>query len=80
MKVEVCTWGPCKWKFSKYIVKRLENDIEKFWYKRLNIHESPCMWSCQKWPNVKINKGDIQNRSDPAKISNTVRNELLKKK
>ena len=80
MKVEVCTWWACTSRFSKYIIKRLENDIEKFSYKRLNIHESPCMWKCQKGPNIKINNGDIQNRSEPAKVSSTVRNELTKKK
>ena len=79
MKIQVCTWGSCKSKFSEYIIKRLENDVEKFNYKKLDIEESPCMGKCKYWPNVKLNNWDILNKSEPAKISQLARNELIKK-
>ncbi len=80
MKVEVCMWNSCKSKFSEYIVKRLQNDAKKFGYKKLEICEWTCMWECRKGPNIKVNNWDIQHRSEPAKVSKTVQNELLKKK
>ena len=79
-KVQVCTWWACKWRFSQYILKRLENDIKKFKYKNLELEESPCMRKCKYGPNAKLNNGDIINKSEPAKISQTVRNEITKKK
>lgn len=79
MKIQVCNGWSCKSKFSEYIVKRLENDRKKFSYKKLDIEETSCMWKCKYWPNVKLNGGDILNKSEPAKISQLARNELTKK-
>lgn len=80
MKVHVCTGWSCKSKFSQYIIKRLENDTERFNYKKLEVIESPCMWGCKYWPNVKINNWEKQNKSDPAKVAQIVYKELTKKK
>ena len=80
MKVEVCNWKTCSWKFSKYIIKRLENDTEKFWYKNLEIDKTACMWWCKRWPNVKINNWNIINYSEAAKIGIQVQNQLQPKK
>lgn len=79
MKVQVCSGWSCKSKFSEYIIKRLENDTIKFWYKKLRVESTLCLWWCKKWPNVTINGGDIMNYQDPAKVAARVQTELLKK-
>jgi NADH:ubiquinone oxidoreductase subunit E len=79
MKVQVCSGWSCKSKFSEYIIKRLENDTIKFWYKKLQVESTSCLWWCKKWPNIKINGGDTFNYQDPAKVAARIQTELLKK-
>jgi NADH:ubiquinone oxidoreductase subunit E len=43
MKIQVCTGASCKAKFSDYIIKRIERDIEKFDLKNIEIEKVNCM-------------------------------------
>ncbi len=71
MKIQVCTGKTCQSKFSKYITKRIKNDIEKFNLKNIEIQECSCMGLCDKAINVKIDNQVIHN-ANPIKISNIV--------
>ena len=77
MKIKVCTWTNCSKKFSKYIIKRLKADIEKFNLKNIEIEESHCMWMCSIWPNIKIDS-DIINKANPIKASEAMFKRLKK--
>jgi len=68
MKIQICTWKTCKWKFSEYIIKRLKADIEFHKLNWVEVEESMCMWKCKEWPNIKIDK-DLLTRMDPIKAS-----------
>lgn len=68
MKIQICTGKNCKSRFSEYILKRLESDIEMFQLKNIDVQTSPCMWHCEKWPNMKID-GKITHYNDPIKAS-----------
>lgn len=74
MKIKICNWKACQERFSSYIKTRLLNDKEKFDLKDLEIEETPCMWNCKKWPNIKIDN-ELFHYMNPAKAS-----ELLFKK
>ena len=74
MEVKVCTWKACSWKYSKYIIKRIENDKVFHNMKKLIITECPCMGQCKKWANIKI-KNQINNYTDPAKASQIIKKE-----
>ncbi len=74
MEIKICNWKACKERFCSYIKTRLENDIKKFELKNIEITESPCMWECKIWPNIKIN-WEKHNKVSPTKAS-----ELLFKK
>lgn len=71
MKVDVCTWKSCWWKFSKYILTRLTNDIKFCNWKNIELQETLCMWQCKKWVNIKIDN-QIHNYIQPAKASDLV--------
>jgi len=79
MKIKICTWPACKEKYSEYIVKRIKNDIEFFNLENVIVEESPCMWLCDKWPNVQIDK-EIFNNANPLKISDIMLRKLWIKK
>ncbi len=81
MKIKVCSWSACSDNFSEYIVKRIKNDIEFYNLKWVEIEETPCMWMCKKWPNVKIDE-KIINYANPLKVSDRVLKKLwlVKKK
>ncbi len=80
MKIKICTWVACKEKYSEYIVKRIKNDIAFFNLENVIVEESTCMWMCDKWPNVQIDK-EIFNNTNPLKISDIMLRKLwLKKK
>lgn len=79
MKVFVCSWKACSENFSNYILKRLKNDKEFYNIKDLEIEESPCMWMCSSWPNIKIDK-EIFNNVTPIKASDLVLKKLWLKK
>lgn len=68
MKIQVCTGRSCKWKFSEYILKRIEADTKKFDLQNIDAEVCACLWQCKMWPNV-ILDGKTEHYSDPAKIS-----------
>lgn len=70
MKIQICNWKNCKSKFSEYITKRIQSDIEKFKINSVILENCGCLWDweCKKWPNVLID-WKIENYSDPVKIS-----------
>lgn len=68
MKIQVCNWKSCRSRFSEYILKRINSDIEKFNLWNVTIEYCPCLWQCKAWPNVIID-WKIENYSDPIKVS-----------
>ena len=68
MKIKICTWKVCNDRFSEYVITRLKNDKQRFNLNKLEIEESMCMWKCDKWPNVQIDK-EIINYVTPVKAS-----------
>jgi len=64
MKIRICCWQKCKNNFSQFIKERLENDVERFELKDVEIEESGCFWDCKKWPNVEID-GEMINWATP---------------
>ena len=68
MEVKICTWKTCSWKFSKYILTRLENDTSFYNWKDVKVEETACMGECKKAPNVKI-QNELHNYASPAKTS-----------
>ena len=79
MKVQICIWKSCAWKFSKYIKTRLENDVKFYKWKEIEIEEIFCMWDCKKWPNIKID-GEKCNYIQWVKASELVMQKLSGKK
>lgn len=77
MKISVCMWRACKHKFAEYIIKRLEQDKQKFDLKDLEIEQICCIGSCGKWPNVIID-WKIEHNATPAKISKIVLDKIKK--
>ena len=71
MKIKICTWKTCKSRFSEYIRQRLENDKIKFDLKNLEIETTTCMWKCETWPNIYINK-EIFTNQNPLKTSELI--------
>lgn len=72
MKIQVCTWRSCKWNFSEYIMKRLEND------KKMNnncnnviIEQCLCTWNCKDWPVVLFD-WKLETRVSPSLASKIV--------
>lgn len=68
MKIQVCTWKSCKSRFSEYILKRVNSDIEKFHLENISVENCPCLGQCKEWPNVIVD-GKIENYCDPIKVS-----------
>ena len=68
MKIRVCKWKLCSEKFSNYIISRLQNDINRFNLKDIEIEESLCMWKCSEWPNIYFDN-DFYTRVNPLKVS-----------
>ena len=56
MKIQVCMWNWCKKRYSEYILKRLENDVERFDMNNVNLSTCACCWKCEEWPVVKFAK------------------------
>ncbi len=79
MKISICTWKTCTDRFSEYIITRLKNDKTRFNLEKVFIEESPCMWKCKEWPNVKID-WNIRHYMNPAKVAEAVLNNNKKKK
>ena len=69
MKIQVCMWNWCKKRYSEYILKRLENDVERFDMKNVNLSTCACCWKCEEWPVVKFDKR-TETAMDPIKASN----------
>lgn len=68
MKISVCSGKMCKSRFSEYILKRINSDIEKFKLEHIITEECPCLWQCKNWPNV-VFDWKIENYQDPIKTS-----------
>lgn len=79
MKIQVCHWKICKWKFSEYISKRIEWDIKKYELGNITLENCSCLWQCKLWPNVIID-GKIENYSDPIKISKMIWDKIKQRK
>jgi len=79
MKIQICNWPACSQKFSKYIKKRLDLDIEKFNLQNIDIEFSACMWMCDKWVNVKIDN-EIFHKATPIGISEIMFKKLKNEK
>ena len=54
MKIQVCTWKMCKSRFSEYITKRLNADVEKFNLKALEMIRS--LLEPSDWQEIKDDK------------------------
>jgi len=68
MKIQVCTGKICKERFSEYILKRINSDIEKFHLDNVKVKNCGCLLDCNAWPNVIID-GKKENYCDPIKVS-----------
>lgn len=68
MKIRVCKWKVCGEKFSNYIISRLQNDVNRFNLKDIEIEETLCMWKCSEWPNVYFDN-EFHTRVNPLKAS-----------
>lgn len=79
MEVKVCTWKTCGWKFSKYILTRLENDIKFYGWKNIIVEECLCLGHCKKWPNMKIEQ-ETYNYVNPSKASELVSQKIMELK
>lgn len=71
MIIKVCNWKNCQSKFNSYIISRIKNDILKFNLEHIEIEEHPCMWFCEEWPIVKIDKEILKN-ANPIKASEMI--------
>lgn len=74
MDIKICAWKTCKERFCFYVKVRLQNDINTYKLKNIDIQETSCMWNCKIWPNININDEKIH-WATPIKAS-----ELLFKK
>ena len=60
--IRVCNWHACKGYNSKYVLERACNALnipETWWtvdWGQVTVEHGPCLWMCDKWPNVKIVK------------------------
>lgn len=79
MKIQVCTWKSCKGKFSEYIIKRINWDIEKFHLDNVSIESCPCLGDCKSWPNVIIDSKK-ENFCDPIKVSKIMFEKIKQRK
>jgi len=79
MKIQVCTGKMCKSRFSEYIIKRIESDIEKFKIQNISLEACPCLWSCKTWPNVVID-WKIEKYCEWAKISKIILDKINQRK
>ncbi len=79
MKIQVCTGRSCKWKFSEYILKRIESDKDKFQLQNIETEVCACLWQCKSWPNVVIDS-KIENYNDPAKVSKMMFDKINQRK
>jgi NADH:ubiquinone oxidoreductase subunit E len=68
MIIKICNWKSCQDNFNSYIIIRLKNDIERFELKNVKIEEVSCMWMCDEWPIIKIDK-EILKHATPIKAS-----------
>ncbi len=68
MKIEVCTGKACKSRFSQYITKRLENDIQKFNLEDMEITPCACTGNCKNSPNIIVD-GKRHEYMNPLKAS-----------
>lgn len=75
MKIQICNGKMCKSRFSEYIKKRIENDIEKFDLKNIILENCSCIWQCEKWPNV-IFDWHIENQVNPTKASKIIQDKI----
>lgn len=79
MQVKICQGKTCGWKFSKYILARLENDVKLYDWKDVKLEPILCMWECKKWPNILIEK-ELYNYVNPAKASELIKAKMRQKK
>ncbi|MCP4522649.1 MAG: (2Fe-2S) ferredoxin domain-containing protein [Candidatus Gracilibacteria bacterium] len=79
MKIEICHGKSCSERFCKYINTRLENDIDKFQLKNIELIDAKCMGMCKKGPNIKVN-GEVHNYMNPAKAAEAFKPKPKKKK
>jgi NADH:ubiquinone oxidoreductase subunit E len=77
MIIKVCNWKNCQNNFNSYIIDRLKNDIARFNFENIEIEEIDCMWMCEEWPIVKINKEILKN-ANPIKASEMMFKKLKK--
>ena len=79
MKIQICTWKTCKSKFSSYIKKRLESDVDFYNWENIKIEECMCTWNCKDWPTV-IFDWNLETHVSPAKASKIVYDKKQHKK
>lgn len=79
MKISVCNGKMCKSRFSEYILKRLNADIQKFNLEHIITEECPCLGQCKTWPNV-VYDWKIENYQDPIKASKIMFEKTKQKK
>lgn len=75
MKIQVCMGKSCKWKYSEYILQRLERDKERFNLNNVIITTCTCLWKCEKWPSVMFDK-HIEWHMTPTKASKMLMNKI----
>ncbi|NVP17304.1 (2Fe-2S) ferredoxin domain-containing protein [Candidatus Gracilibacteria bacterium] len=68
MKIRVCKGKVCGEKFSNYIISRLQNDVNRFNLKDIEIEETLCMGKCSEGPNVYFDN-EFHTRVNPLKAS-----------
>ena len=69
MEVRVCDGKVCRERLSKFVMKRLESDVEKFGFGNdVNLEFCGCVGRCKKGPNVVID-GAICENMDPVRAS-----------
>jgi len=66
-------------RYSGYILKRLQGDIDKFNLEWIILEESPCMGICKTWPNVKFDK-HLEINCNPIKASKILNDKIKSKK
>lgn len=77
MKVQVCTGKSCRWRYSNYVITRIENDSSFYndW-KWVEVVEETCMWHCKQGPNIKL-KNQIINYCSPTKASEVIAKHIV---
>ncbi len=79
MKIQICTWKSCKTRFSEYILKRINWDIEKYHLDNVTVETCGCLWNCKEWPNAIID-GKKENYCDPIKVSKIMLDKINQRK